>query len=72
MKHRIIFSTLISLLLSSLMSAWVTWINLGWSADFYQQWLHAFTLAWPAAALIALISSPEIHKLASYLVRKID
>lgn len=53
------------------MTAWVTWINLGWSEVFYQQWLHAFILAWPAAALISLFSAPEIHKLATTLSNKI-
>jgi hypothetical protein len=53
------------------MTAWVTWINLGWSAEFYQQWLHAFILAWPAAALISLFTAPEIHKLATSLSTKI-
>lgn len=72
MKHRIIFSGLMSLLLSTLMTAWVTWINLGYSVHFYQQWFHAFILAWPAAALIALFTSPEIHKLASYFVNKMN
>ena len=72
MMHRIIFSLLMSLQLSFLMTAWVTWINLGWTSEYYQQWLHAFILAWPAAALISLFSAPEIHKLATSLSTKIS
>jgi hypothetical protein len=71
MIHRIIFSLLMSLQLSFLMTAWVTWINLGWSNEYYQQWLHAFILAWPAAALISLFSAPEIHKLATALSNRV-
>jgi hypothetical protein len=70
MKHRIIFALLMSFLLSSLMTAWVTWINLGWTDDFYQQWCHAFMLGWPAAATISLFSAPEIHKLATFITQK--
>lgn len=67
MIHRILFALLMSLLLSFLMTAWVTWINLGWSTEYYHQWFHAFICAWPAAALISLFSAPEIHKLATKL-----
>lgn len=70
MIHRIIFSLLMSLQLSFLMTAWVTWINLGWSTEYYQQWFHAFILAWPAAILISLFTAPEIHKLATSLSTK--
>ena len=72
MIHRILFSLFMSLQLSFLMTAWVTWINLGWSLNFYQQWFHAFILAWPAAALISLFSAPEIHKLTTILSRRIE
>jgi hypothetical protein len=54
------------------MTAWVTWINLGWSTDFYQQWFHAFLLAWPAAALISLLTAPEIHKFSTVWSHKIS
>ncbi|PKG80758.1 hypothetical protein CXF85_21845 [Colwellia sp. 75C3] len=72
MIHRILFSLIMSLQLSFLMTAWVTWINLGWSPEFYQQWIHAFILAWPAAALISLFSAPEIHKLTTVMSNKVQ
>jgi len=71
MMHRIIFSLSMSLQLSFFMTAWVTWINLGWSTAYYQQWFNAFILAWPAAALISFCTAPEIHKLATSLSTKI-
>ncbi|MEH6446381.1 MAG: DUF2798 domain-containing protein [Oceanospirillaceae bacterium] len=61
-----------SLLLSSLMTAWVTWLNLGWSVLFYQQWLHAFMLAWPAAALISLFCAPTTYRVSIVLSDKIQ
>ncbi|SIS60800.1 DUF2798 domain-containing protein [Neptunomonas antarctica] len=69
MKQRIIFALLMSFLLSILMTCWVTWINLGWTPGFYTQWLHAFTLAWPVAGLIAFFVGPEIYKLSAKLAR---
>jgi len=54
-----------SLVLSSMMSGWVTWINLGWSANFLMNWSQAFYLAWPAAALISFFIGPEVHKLST-------
>lgn len=63
MKSRVTFALLMSFILSLLMTCWVTWINLGWNKEFYAQWLHAFVLAWPAAAMVAFIFSPIIQKL---------
>ncbi|WP_446539677.1 DUF2798 domain-containing protein [Shewanella surugensis] len=34
MKQRIIFAIIMSLLLSTLMTFWISWINLGWSNEF--------------------------------------
>lgn len=70
MMHRITYAVCMSLVLSSLMTAWVTWINLGWSDEFYRQWGHAFMLGWPAAAIISLLSAPEIHRFTTYIVQK--
>jgi len=71
MKYRLIFSVLMSLLLSSLMSGWVSYINLGFVIGFTSYWFNAFVLAWPAAALIAFLCGPEIQRLAKYLSNKL-
>ncbi len=63
MKQRLIFALLMSFILSLLMTAWVTLINLGRSEAFYTHWFTAFILAWPAAALIAFVCAPKIKKL---------
>ncbi|WP_275664321.1 DUF2798 domain-containing protein [Shewanella insulae] len=44
--------------LSSLMTLWVTYINLGISPEFLTSWGHAFLLAWPAAGMISFFTSP--------------
>lgn len=68
MKQRIIFSIMMSFILSSLMTCWITLINLGMSEYFISQWTHAFTLAWPAAGAISFLFSPMIQKLTLKLI----
>ncbi|WP_020590709.1 DUF2798 domain-containing protein [Kiloniella laminariae] len=63
MKQRLLFSALMSFVLSFLMSCWVTWINLGLSAMFIERWLNAFILAWPAAAAVSFLFGPIVQQL---------
>lgn len=67
MKQRLVFSALMSFVLSFLMTLWVTWINLGLVDGFAGYWFQAFVLAWPAAALISFITAPSIQ----YITQKI-
>ncbi|WP_293138626.1 DUF2798 domain-containing protein [Moritella sp.] len=53
-----------SFFLSSLMTLWVTYINLGYTPDFLNMWGHSFLLAWPAAGLISFITSPLAQRIA--------
>ncbi len=69
MKHRMIFSIIMSLILSILMTCWVTWINLGWGPDFIEKWMAAFRLAWPAAALIAFALGPFIQGATQRIIK---
>ncbi len=62
MKQRIAFTLMMSFVLSSLMSCWVTFINLGYSDQFLHNWGRAFVLAWPAAAVIAFVFGPRIQR----------
>jgi len=71
MKFRLIFSLIMSLLLSSIMSGWVSYLNLGLVEGFSSYWLNAFISAWPAAALIAFFTGPEIQKFAKHLADKL-
>lgn len=64
MRQRIIFTILLSFILSGLMTLWVTWLNLGWHDAFVHSWLHAFRSAWPAAALIAFFTAPSMQRLS--------
>ncbi|QFT68559.1 MULTISPECIES: DUF2798 domain-containing protein [Stappiaceae] len=67
MKNRLIATLLMSLGLSLLMSCWVTFLNLGWSDRFFWQWMNAFRLAWPAAAVIAFFLGPPVQRATLFL-----
>lgn len=69
--QRFCFALCMSLVLSFLMSGWVTFINLGASAGFIGAWSHAFLLAWPAAFVISLGLGGVIGRLANALANRI-
>ncbi|AIW22968.1 MULTISPECIES: DUF2798 domain-containing protein [Vibrio] len=69
MKQRIVFGILMSLLLSSLMTLWVTWLNLGMTPAFFAAWGKAFVCAWPAAAAIAISLGPYVQRMTTRLLR---
>lgn len=67
LKYRIVFSMTMALILSSLMTGWVTFLNLGMTPLYLYSWGKAFISAWPAAATIAFVFAPIIHKLCAPL-----
>lgn len=69
MKFRIINSILMALFLSSAMSGWITWINLGFVADFPIRWFEAFKMGWPPATVIAFLIGPSVQKISRRLVQ---
>ncbi|BDX01366.1 MAG: DUF2798 domain-containing protein [Marinomonas sp.] len=71
MKHRIIFAMLMSFTLSLVMSAWITYVNIGVRSDFVSIWMHAWVLAWPAAGIISFIAGPFLHGLAHKIAAKL-
>ena len=62
MKHKILFTLIMSFILSFMMTFWVTYLNLGLSDKFLGQWENAFLLAWPAAGVISFLFSPLAQK----------
>ncbi|WP_108261953.1 DUF2798 domain-containing protein [Mangrovicoccus ximenensis] len=62
MTHRLIFAVMMSLVLSFLMTFFVTWLNLGFVPDFASRWMTAFRVAWPTAAAISFLFGPAVTK----------
>ncbi|MDN6275872.1 MAG: DUF2798 domain-containing protein [Psychrobacter sp.] len=40
----------------------ITFINLGWSDDFFMNFLHAWKIAWPAAFVAVLIIGQPVQQ----------
>jgi hypothetical protein len=57
-------------MMSFLLSAWVTYVNLGLSDTFLQSWLTAFINAWPAAFLVAFTVAPPIRTVVIKLINE--
>ncbi|PWB16095.1 MULTISPECIES: DUF2798 domain-containing protein [unclassified Comamonas] len=68
LKQRFLSSVIMSMLLSGLMTAWVTWLNLGFVGDFLSRWLHAYLLSWPAAFTIVVLLAPAVQRLSWRMV----
>ncbi|WP_234421685.1 DUF2798 domain-containing protein [Parazoarcus communis] len=45
-------------IMAFLMTAIITWLNLGFPPDFFLRWVKAFIVAWPLAAIAAFMAIP--------------
>ncbi|MFT2112112.1 DUF2798 domain-containing protein [Marinomonas sp. 2405UD68-3] len=59
-----------SFCLAFFMTAWVTFLNLGITADYFYHWFMSFIFAWPAAFLIAFSIGPVVTRLANTLYQR--
>jgi len=70
-RLRFVFSALMSLWMSLLMTAFVVWLNLGFDAGYLAHWRHAFLAAWPAAFAIVLSSGPSVQRLSQAVAARL-
>lgn len=68
---RFVFSGLMSLWMSLLMTAFVVWLNLGFGNAYLLHWRHSFLAAWPAAFVIVLLFGPVVMRLSEALVTRL-
>ena len=68
-KARFIFPVMMSAVMAFLMTALVTFINLGLPPDFIRRWLGAFAIAWPFAAISAFVASPIARRATGAITR---
>ncbi|MCZ8377181.1 MAG: DUF2798 domain-containing protein [Beijerinckiaceae bacterium] len=71
-KARFIFPAILSCVMAFLMTAVVTYLNIGTPPDFIARWLHAFVIAWPLAYIAALIASPIARRGTMLILQLID
>lgn len=67
-KAAIIQPILMAAVMAFLMTALITWLNLGFPPDYFTRWLTAFVIAWPAAAVSAYIAIPIARKMTGRIV----
>ena len=71
-KARFIFPILITAVIVFVVSAVVTWTNIGFRADFVGRWLSAFMVGWPVASVTAFVAIPLVRQLTLSVVTLID
>ncbi len=67
-KFRVVNTAIMSVLLSFLMTMFITFIHLGWSEDFFISFLNAWKVAMPAAFFAVLIIGQPVQKLTQRLL----
>lgn len=71
-KARVIQPIVMSGFMAFMMTAVITYMNIGWVADFVARWLHAFVVAWPLAALAAFIALPISQRITRAILIRLD
>lgn len=71
-KAKFIFPVLMAGVMAFLMTALITWLNLGFPPNYLFLWIKAFVIAWPAAALAAFIAIPLARRATATIVRLVE
>lgn len=71
LRLRCTFAFLMSLVMTLLMSAWVTWLNIGLQAYFLPRWRHAFFAAWPVAFCAVMLFAPRVQLMSRSIVARL-
>lgn len=71
-KARFIFPIIATGLVVFVVSAVVTFTNIGFRADFVHRWLSAFSIGWPVASVTGLLAFPYIRRATECLVSLIE
>jgi Protein of unknown function (DUF2798) len=71
-KAAIIQPILMAGVMAFLMTALITYLNLGFPADYVGRWLKAFAIAWPAATLAAYVAIPIARRATAAIVARLD
>jgi hypothetical protein len=71
-KARFIFPILATAFIVFVVSAVVTFANIGFRADFVTRWLHAFIIGWPVGAVLGFFALPLVRRLTMRIVALIE
>jgi Protein of unknown function (DUF2798) len=71
-KARMILVLIMTSVMVMMVTLVVTYLNLGLRADFLLQWLKAYLIAWPVAAVTGFLVMPAARRLTERIVRRIE
>lgn len=71
-KARLIFPIIATGIVVFVVSAVVTFTNIGFRADFVRRWLSAFSIGWPVASVTGYIAFPYVRRATAGLVALIE
>jgi hypothetical protein len=71
-KARFVFPVLATGIVVFAVSAVVTFVNIGFRADFVRRWLSAFSIGWPVASVIAFVAFPLVRRATACIVGLIE
>lgn len=71
-KARIVFPIVITAMIVFVVSAVVTFFNIGLRSDFVVRWLTAFVVGWPVAAVTAYLAIPFARAVTQRIVSAIE
>ena len=71
-KAKYIFPVIITAIIVFVVSAVVTFSNIGLRADFVPRWLSAFLIGWPVAAVTAFVAIPPVRRLTQRIAAAIE
>ena len=70
-KAKIIFPIVITAIIVFIVSAVVTFVNIGLQQAFVSSWLRAFVIGWPVAAMVAYFAIPFARAVTGRLVARL-
>ena len=71
-KARFVFPVVITAIIVFVVSAVVTFFNIGLRTDFLGRWLSAFIVGWPVAAMTAYLAIPVARAVTVRIVSAIE
>ena len=69
---RFVLATIMTSMMVFMVTLIVTFINLGWRADFLSQWCKAYFIAWPIAAITAFLVMPMAQRVTAALMARVS
>jgi len=71
-QARLILVTTMTAVMVLMVTLVATFLNIGLRSDFVFQWIKAYLVAWPVAAITATSSCPQRSGLTTRIVNQID